>query len=348
MKPTHLFHTYMHDVHTSDSLSTERLATLDLNLVVAFDVLARERNVTRAAQRMGVTQSAMSHALGRLRELLADPLLVRSRGGMVLTPRAESLVVPLRGGLVTIGRALGQPSRFEAKSARRAFCIASPDLFDVLAMPPLLERIREEAPGVDMAVVPADARRLADQLETGEVDIAIVPQIDGLGNEQPTAAESGLVRRTLLRDGFTCFVRVNHPCLSAQRGRRRKKIAHATLSLDSFVALPHALVSPTGEGRGFVDQILEQRGLTRRIALRVPHFYSALAIVAKSELIMTAPTALSRLASADLPVVALRPPLPLPKHNVNLVWHERFSNDAGHRWLRELVADVARQIQSDA
>jgi DNA-binding transcriptional LysR family regulator len=194
-----------------------------------------------------------------------------------------------------------------------------------------------------MAVVPADAPRLSDRLETGEVDIAIVPQID----EQPSAAEAGMVRRKLLRDGFTCFVRVNHPCLFTQRGRRKKK-AHATLSLDSFVALPHALVSPTGEGPGFVDQILEQRGLARRIALRVPHFYSALTIVAKSELVLTAPTALSRLASADLPVVALPPPLPLPKHNVNLVWHERFSNDAGHRWLRELVADVARRIQDDA
>jgi DNA-binding transcriptional LysR family regulator len=348
MKPANRFHVYMNAVHDTDSVSTERLAALDLNLVVAFDALARERNVTRAAQRMGVTQSAMSHALGRLRELLADPLLVRSRGGMVLTPCAESLVVPLRSGLVTIGRALGQPSRFEAKSARRAFCIASPDLFDVLAIPPLLERIREDAPGVDMAVVPADPRRLSDQLETGEVDIAVVPQIDGLRSEQPTGAESSLVRRKLLRDGFTCFVRVNHPCLFAQRGRRRKKAAHARLSLASYVALPHALVSPTGEGRGFVDQILEQRGLRRRIALRVPHFYSALAIVAKSELILTAPTALSRLASADLPVVALPPPLPLPKHNVNLVWHERFSNDAGHQWLRELVADVARQIQNDA
>jgi DNA-binding transcriptional LysR family regulator len=185
-------------------------------------------------------------------------------------------------------------------------------------------------------------------LETGEVDIAIVPQIDDVRNEQPLAAESGLVRRKLLRDGFTCFVRVNHPCLFTQRRRRPKKTGQAALSLDSFVALPHALVSPTGEGPGFVDHILEQRGLVRRIALRVPHFYSALTIVAKSELILTAPTALSRLASADLPVVALPPPLPLPKHNVNLVWHERFSNDAGHRWLRELVAGVARQIQNDA
>lgn len=342
MHPTNRFNTYMHEMHDV-STATEQLAALDLNLVVAFDALARERSVTRAAERMGLTQSAMSHALGRLRSLLNDPLLVRGRGGMVLTPRAESLVVPLRGGLVAIGRALGQPAAFEPKSARRSFAIASPDLFDVLAIPPLLERMRDEAPGVDLAVVPADPRRLADQLETGDVDVAIVPQIDDVRNRGSDAPDSGLRRRTLLRDGFACFVRAGHRCLAARTGKRGKN-KPAQLSLDAYVGLSHALVSPTGEGLGFVDELLAKRGLRRRIALRVPHFHSALTIVAMSDLVLTAPTALVRLASTDIPVVALDPPLALPRHSVNMHWHERFSNDAGHAWLREMILQLAPRL----
>lgn len=338
---------YMHVMHEHGT-STEQLAALDLNLVVAFDALARERSVTRAAERMGLTQSAMSHALGRLRVLLDDPLLVRGRGGMMLTPRAESLVVPLRGGLVAIGRALGQPTEFDPKTARRAFTIASPDLFDILAIPLLLQRMRDEAPYIDLAVTPIDGRRLSDQLETGEVDVAIVPQVDEVRTQGADGGDSGLRRRTLVRDGFVCFVRQGHPCLSARRGKKGKGASPSPLSVEDYASLSHALVSPTGEGRGFVDELLEKRGLRRRIALRVPHFHSALTIVAMSDLILTAPTPLSRLASPHLPVVAFEPPLRLPKHNVNLLWHERFSNDAGHKWLRDTLLELAPRLLESA
>ncbi len=318
------------------------MASIDLNLVVAFDALARERSVTQAARRVGVTQSAMSHALRRLRDLLEDELLVRGRSGMVLTPRAESLVVPLRSGLVTLGRALSEPVRFEPAVARRAFCIASPDLFDVLVVPLLLERIRDEAPGVDIGVIPIDDQRLADRLETGEVDVAITPLIDKTDDEPAEDGAPGLLRTKLLRDRFACLLRADHPVLG---GRRRG--APAALSLDAYAALSHVLVSPRGEGRGLVDHALEKHGLRRRIALRIPHFYSALAIVEKSDLVLTAPAALSRLVPRDLPVVTLRPPLRLPRHTVNLTWHERFSKDDGHAWLRRLVTEVARSAYSD-
>jgi len=119
----------------SEAALPERLARIDLNLLVAFDALAREQNVTRAAERVGVTQSAMSHALRRLRELLDDPLLVRGKSGMVLTARAEALVLPLRSGLVSVDRALVRAERFDPRTARRKFRLATPDLFDLLAIP---------------------------------------------------------------------------------------------------------------------------------------------------------------------------------------------------------------------
>jgi DNA-binding transcriptional LysR family regulator len=349
MNPTSGYNAIMNAIHDPERGSPEQLAAIDLNLLVAFDALARERSVTRAAERVGVTQSAMSHALARLRGLLGDPLLVRGSAGMALTARAEGLVVPLRSGLVTLGRALAEPALFEPQAAQRAFSVASPDLFDVLAVPRLLERIRIEAPGVDLAFVPVTDRRLPERLETGEIDVAIVPEVLSPG-ARPAALGTGLVRRTLFRDRFVCFVRADHPALVSAPARSKRSAKHAAapaLSLEAFVAASHAVVSPSGAGPGLVDRVLEERGLARRVALRIPHFYSALAITAKSDLILTAPSALAALAQGS-PLVALEPPLPLPEHAIQLVWHERFSNDPGQRWLRDVLIDVGRWIQSSA
>jgi len=336
----------MRQAHTGgtdpDTASPERLSAVDLNLLVAFDALARERNVTRAAHRVGVTQSAMSHALRRLRDLFDDPLLVRGQGGMALTPRAEALVVPLRSGLVTLGRALAQPAGFDPATAARTFTLATVDLFDVLVIPALLARVRAEAPSVDLAVTPTGDRRLADQLETGEVDAAIMPRVDA--DEPARAGDSddggpGLLRRRLFRDGFTCLLRADHPALAGARGRRA-----TALSLAAYAGLSHVLVSPTGAGPGLVDRALARHGLARRIALRIPHFWSALAIIARSDLVLTAPTALARFVAGDRAIAAVPPPLRLPAHDVHLVWHARFTSDPGHRWLRERVAAVARDL----
>jgi DNA-binding transcriptional LysR family regulator len=335
---------------------TEQLARIDLNLVVAFDALARECNVTRAAEHVGVTQSAMSHALRRLRDLLGDPLLVRGQAGMLLTPRAEALRVPLRSSLITLGRALSRPEVFEPKSARRAFRLASPDLFDVLVLPRLLERMREQAPGVDLIIVSTEGRRLADSLETGDVDVAIAPRIDGPDSTIPALSGSSLLRRTLFHDTMVCLLRADHPALAGKAARKAVKTAHKVakskkpparaLSLDTYASLSHALVSPKGEGPGLADALLARHGLTRRIALRIPHFFTALAIVEKSDLVLTAPAGLACLASERVAVVPLPAELPVPPHAVDQVWHERFSSDAGHTWLRDLLLDTARAAAS--
>jgi DNA-binding transcriptional LysR family regulator len=192
--------------------------------------------------------------------------------------------------------------------------------------------VQKIAPGVDIAVVPIDERRFGERLETGEVDVAVVPRFDTPKSDRSEPSAAGLLRRTLTGDRFVCLLRKGHPLL-----RARQK-----LTLKNYVALSHVLVSPRGEGPGPVDRELEQHGLVRRVALRVPNFYSALAIVRRSDLILTVPSALARLQPDDPPVRALAPPLRLPRHSVNLVWHERFSNDHGQRWLRDLVTEVVR------
>jgi DNA-binding transcriptional LysR family regulator len=211
----------------------------------------------------------------------------------------------------------------------------------------LLERLRVEAPGIDLVIAELDAQRLQRALETGEVDLSISPRIDDF-HGAPEPDGHGLVRRVLFRDGFSCFCRSDHPALLDKRGRRAGKgTGGEALSLDTYASLSHVLVSPGGEGPGFVDELLAQQGLRRRIALRVPQFSSALAIVERSDLVLTGPTALGRLLGARSKVVVLPAPLPLPRHAVQMLWHERFSNDPGHAWLRDALQEVARNEGQD-
>jgi DNA-binding transcriptional LysR family regulator len=306
------------------------LAQVDLNLLVALDVLARERSVTRAAEQLGLTQSALSHALRRLRELLGDPLLVRGQSGMVLTPRAEALIVPLRSGLLTLGRALFTQAAFAPASAQRTFTLATPDLFDVLVLPALLARVRAQAPGIALNVIANNAPGLAQRLETGDVDFAVVPRVEQTRNAPPQPPAHGLLQKTLFRDGYACLLRKGHPALKKPR-----------FTLEQYLALPHALVAPRGEGLGQVDEALAALGKSRTIALRMPHFLAALAIVARSDLVLTAPTVLAALGDPN--VTAVPAPLALPRHQVNLLWHERFDSDPAPHWLRQQIVEVARE-----
>lgn len=322
------FNVPMIDIHDVSALHG-----IDMNLLVAFDTLVRERSVTRAAQRAGVSQSAMSHTLRRLRALFEDPLLVRGRDGMVLTPRAEALVGPLRGGLVRLSRALHEPLTFDPSSLRRTFRVVSPDLFDALALPPLLRRLGAEAPGVELAMVPS-AERLPLRLETGEIDLAIVPVLLNRDSfEVGFETTPDLRQRTLFQDTFRCFVRCDHPVI----GTRRR------LSLRAFAELGHILISPRGEGSGVVDRALAEVGVRRRIAVRVPQFGTALAILHESDLVLTAPSSLANVPGAP-DLHSLAPPIPVPAHAVTMVWHPRFGEDAAHQWLRELVVDATRHI----
>jgi len=317
---------------TMSSVHDAELHGFDLNLLVALDALARERSVTKAAEKAGVTQSAMSHTLRRLRELFDDPLLVRGRGGMVLTPRAEALAVPLRSGLVTLARTLVEPEPFDPANARRTFRIVSPDLFDALVLPALLRRIGRDASSINFAVVPAP-KRIADSLETGDIDLAIHPVLlDPTPFDLGVQVDPELQRRTLFQDSFRCFVRSGHPLLARRR-----------LTLNAYARLNHILVSPGGEGPGVVDRVMQHEGQERRIALRVPHFATALEVLAQSDLVLTAPSSLANCSAAA--GLASRPvPLKIPNHAITMLWHPRFAEDPAHRWLRGLLLQVTEEV----
>lgn len=315
MKQIHAHHIPMKRMHLSDA---------NLRLFLVLDALMAERNVTRAAARLGLTQPAVSHALRRLRDLYRDPLLVRDRDGMAPTPLAIELVAPLRLGLSELERVLNRDLAFDPARSSRVFSLATVDHPQVTALPPLLARLRKEAPGVDIRVRPIGTG-LAEALAAGQLDAVLA----GGEVEQILALDRGLMRSKICSEPFVCIVRKNHPALS--KGR---------LDLETYVRLPHALVSTAGRDRGMVDAALARRKRERRIAATVPNFVGAPHLVAYSDLIATVPRSIAEYGARTLPIEIHDPPLDLPPGDAYLWWHQRFHNDPGHRWWRKALHDA--------
>lgn len=295
------------------------LTGLDLNLLVHLDALLAEAHVTRAAQRVGLTQSAMSRSLARLRDALGDPLLVRGGAGLVPTPRAQALTVPLRQHLGAIDALLGDAPAFAPSTARRAFTILMAD-YGALLLPPLLARLRAEAPGIDVFVLPS-IERTGPDLERLEVDLAIGPRL-------PSSA--AIVWRRLYHEDFVVIARRGHPAL--RRG----------LDQRTFLALGHVSISPSGRPGSPVDDLLARKGLARRVALRVPSFLVAPMVVASSDLIGLLPRSMADHAAKTLPLAIYKAPLPFGGVTMELSWHERQRHDPGHAWFRALVETEAK------
>lgn len=301
----------MHDVDT---------LAIDPNLLQALDVLLHERNVSRAAERLGRTQPAISHALARLRAQLGDPLLVRVGQRFVLTPRAEALREPLHALLGELAALVRPPRAFDPATAARVFSLTATDYIAAMVLPPLIERVRAAAPDIDLHVRPA-SRTFFTDLGEGGVDLGFVVRA-------PT--EAGIRARKLFSDRFVCVLRKDHP-------------AAANLDLATFLRLPHALVAPLGSPGGFVDNALAELGHgRRRIALTVPHFFLAPSLVAASDLIITLPERVAHIVCANNPLRIVPLPIKLRAFDVMLVWHDRVHRDPANMWLRDQVLKTMR------
>lgn len=310
-----IFICIMHAAH-------DALAGVDLNLLLALDALLAERHVTRAAARLGVSQSAASHALARLRELLGDPILVRGRRGVMLpTPRAAALAPAVSRALDDLALALRRPEPFDPATARRTFHLGASDYAELAVLPRLAARIAAAAPHVDLFVrsVPADMHAA---LAAGDVDAILAPA-------RPTDLGAGCYQRVLLAETFVCAMRRGHPA------------AGRTLTLDRFCALDHLLIAPRGTYGGYVDDALAARGRRRRVALAVPHFLIAPHVLVTTDLIATLAARVARTFAAAHGLAIVRPPVELPAFSLHLVWHERTHGDDAHRWLRDQIAAVA-------
>lgn len=292
--------------------------SIDLNLLVALDALLAERNVTRAAARLELSQSAMSAALGRLRGLFGDPILLRTAGGMLPTSKGQELVAPVRQVLAEIGRIVRRPERFDPALAERTFTIAASDYVEYAILPRLVDFLEARAPRARLAVRPMDFGGVGRQLEAGDVDLGIL----GASFAPPTVRS-----RPLFVERFVCIVRKDHPRV----GER--------LTVDDYCALDHVLVSPSGGAfTAPADDALAALGRTRHVRLSVPHFLLVPEILAHSDMIAVLPERLARGHGARYRVFDL--PFELAPISIVAIWHERTQRDAALAWLRQSLADL--------
>jgi DNA-binding transcriptional LysR family regulator len=302
------------------------LAGVDLNLVLALDALLAERHVTRAAARLGITQSAASHALARLRDVLDDPLLVRGpRGTMIPTARATALAPAVHRILVDLSAVLHGDATFDPATARRTFHIGSSDYVELVLIPPLVERLQRIAPNIDLWL-----HNLTDHgdeaLASGTFDVVVGPP-------RGTARPAGSFEKVLFDESFTCIMRTANP------------LAASKLTLPRYCAAPHLLVAPRGTPGSLVDDALAAAGRSRRIALAVPHFLVVPYLIASSDLIATLATRVATTFADTLRLVTMPPPFALPKFQIAVAWHERSHDDPPHRWLREQLLAVAAELR---
>lgn len=285
---------------------------------VALDALLETRSVTLAAKQLGITQSAMSHRLHKLRQQLGDPILAGGRAQMVLTPRAEAMGPPLRRALADLRAAIRTAEPFDPSTSARTFTVAANDYGELVALRPLLRRLAAEAPGIAVVMEPI-SNNLDERLASGAIDAAVTAS-------GPTAPS--LRRKVIARDTFAVAVRNGHPAL---RNKRQ-------MSLETYVSLPHLQVAPMGLPGSIVDARLAALGKSRHIAVRVSSFVSAPLLVAASDLVATLGVHLLRAASEFVDLEILTPPISLPSTDIVMQWHPRSHVDAGHVWLRKMVA----------
>lgn len=293
------------------------LAGLELQVLVVLDLLLELRNVTEVAKRLRVSQSAMSHTLRRLRAVFDDPLLVRGRAEMALTPRAQALREPLRSCLREL-EALFAAEGFDPKKSTARFRISATDFLASRFAPRLVRELQEQAPRVSIELKSVPLQQYAGQLERGELDLMIA------GVLVPT--HLGLMRKELGIEEMACAVRRGHPRVQGE------------LTLAQYVRESHLLFTPAQQhDKGVVDQELERLGLRRSIAMYVTSFLLAPHVVAESDLVLTAPRSLLETYAALLGLQLFAPPLELEAFPVRMLWHERAHADAAQAWLRAAV-----------
>jgi DNA-binding transcriptional LysR family regulator len=296
-----------------------------LPLLPSLAALLQERNVTRAAQQLGVSQPRMSARLARLRELLDDPLLTpAARGrGMAPTPRAEALYDRLAAALVGLEAAFAEPEPFDVRTSSRTFTIMADDNTVSVIGPALVDAIRAAgADGVRLAFLEPPISGLAERLERGAADLLI-------GLPSLLDREPALIRRILIKDRFVVVQRRGHP-----RGR-------GPMELDTFCRLDHVVLSEAGGGfTGPVDAYLARLGRSRRVAVSVQGFLLTLGIVARSDLIATLPRRL--LQPFEQAVEIFEAPFGPPVIDYGAAWHARMQEDPIHKWLREILMAAFR------
>lgn len=303
------------------SIDIRRLRKLDLNLMLAFSVLMRERNVSRAAERLYIGQSAMSAALARLRLALDDPLFIRVGRALEPTARAQALAGPVQRALETLDQAMHAPQAFDPANHEGTFRLGMNDNQELAFVPELVRRLAVQAPRARLAVLAADYTSYSALLDAGRLDAAIA-----LARDLPSWQQS----ERLFEQGYVCL---HAPQQVRLKGR---------LSLDAYCAHPHALVSFSGDLSGAADTALARIGRTRRVVVGVPRFAALPAMLRAAPLLATVPAPIGRALAASGGLELNPLPFEIPARTVSLVWRSKDTGSPSLAWFLALVKEVAR------
>ncbi|WP_405181053.1 LysR family transcriptional regulator [Nocardia sp. NBC_01377] len=305
-----------------------KLGQVDLNLLVVLDALLREQNVTRAAERLHMTQPATSTALSRLRKVLGDPLLIKQGRHMRLTPRAESLIEPVRDVLATIEQTIVRPTEFDPASNRRVFTLCASDYIGVVLIRPLLGRIASLAPDIRLNLTSIHERYL-NALRRDEVDLAILPdRLTGIDRLIECSSTP------VLSDRFVGAVWAEHP----RAGER--------LTAELLSEYPYLAYEPPA-GYSVIEEDLEQAGIPRRVEATVTNFTLLPFMLARTQLVTVVPERLGRRVAAAAEITLLEPDIEFRPLRQSAYWHSRHDADPGHRWLREQLLSTAHSEALD-
>ncbi len=297
-----------------------KLRNIDLNLLVAFHRLYIDRNVSRAADNLGLSQPAMSNTLRRLRQLTGDDLFVRTSSGMTPTPCAEELAEPLAQALATIQGTLSHLASFDAAKSTRNFVASVSDIGESYLMPKLMDRLAREAPGVTLQTTMRTAgHALKYALESGEIDFAVghLPDL-----------QTGFFQRRLFQQDYVCAFRCGHPLDGRPVGIRE------------FQDAEHLAIVAGGAGYELIDKVMASKSIKRNIRLRVSHFLSSGHLLRDTDLVATLPNKLAEILCSPFGLAYVPHPIKLPSTSINLLWHARSHRDPANQWLRSLLFEL--------
>lgn len=307
-----------------DDIEKEDITGLDLNLLLVFDAVMRTGKVSHAAEELGVTQSTASSQLGKLREMLSDPLFVRTSHGVTSTPFSENLHPYIREAIETIRRGIDSAREFDPSTAERTFTIIMTDIGETTILPSIISGFSKFAPNITFRAINLPTHETPDALKSGLADLAIayMPYL-----------EVGFFQRNLFSTDYICLARKNHPLINSKMTR------------SNFKECDHVVAEARGTGHFYLlEQNFEALGIQRCIKVRVPNFMTIPHIVSGTDLIATVPRAFGRALKDGPPIKGYEHPIALPSIDVKLLWHERYHRDAAHSWLREQIAQEVQKI----
>ena len=298
------------------------ISRVDLNLFTVFETIYTEGSVTRASQKLNLTQPAISHALGRLRQIFNDPLFVRQGHAMVSTPLARSMIEPVRNALRGLELTLNGLDTFDPATNTKRFNIALRDVLEATVLPPLMRRVRQDAPLVGIAASHVDRRDLQSEMAAGSIDGAIDVLLP-LPND--------IMRTRIYQDSTVVVARWGHPDIEG------------ALDIATYLKQDHVQASSRRRGVSVEDFELSRFGMERRIRLRCQHYFAACRVVSQSDLILTMPGRYARIANQQFGNQILPFPLDVPSFDVFLYWHANVDNDPANKWFREQVMESIKQ-----